>query len=136
MTSPKKLLLLLAALGVVDLLVMPMKPVFAYNGDKPPLGSRDASCSTDNGTPYFCKIKIVSRTPGKLQVWLPEGRQSAMTFEYNGPCLFPGCVLTGEDWGYPEGPTKVEIIEATDSLIIWRAVSGSRSIEVFRILDQ
>jgi hypothetical protein len=134
MTASKGLMLWIALVSGVGLLRATAMPALAYNGEKPPVGSEDASCRKDNGTPFFCKINVLNRTPAKIQLWLPEGRESARIIEFNGQCLVPGCVLTGDDLGYAAGPEQIEIIEATDAVIIWRSRAGNRGISVIRLL--
>ncbi len=96
----------------------------------------DASCRYAEGTPEFFKLKISSRTPAKIQRWIPEGRQSAMTLTYSGACLSKGCILTGDDFGYAGGPPKYEILEFSATAIKWRELSGNMATEEIRIIAQ
>ncbi len=109
-------------------------PAHSDDGSKPPAGARDASCRFGENAPESCKVKIVSRRPGRVLVWFPEGRQSAMTLTYTGQCLDKGCILTGDDFGYIGGPTTYQLLEITPSKLRWRALSGDKTIEEIRLL--
>jgi len=129
--------LILAALTTASTVFLNVSsPVLSNEGEKPPAGSKDASCRYSDNTPGFCKVRIVSETPGKLQVWIPEGRQSAMASTYTGKCLKKGCILTGEDYGYTGGPAKYEVLEFTKSVIKFKERSLNKAIHEIRILGR
>jgi len=107
--------------------------VYSQAEDKPPQGAKDASCRYAGNTPSFCKLKIVSSAPAKILLWVPEGRQSAMTFTYSGPCLARGCVLTGDDFGYGD-PAKYEVVEFSSAIVKWKELSGNKAMQEIRIL--
>ncbi|MCP9886273.1 hypothetical protein KBY97_14250 [Synechococcus sp. ATX 2A4] len=110
--------------------------VLSYEGEKPPAGSKNASCRYGDNAPGFCKVKILSETPGKLQIWRPAGVQSAIILTYTGRCLKQGCVLTGDDFGYVVGPARYEVLNASMSVIRMKELSGNKAIEEIRILER
>ncbi len=110
-------------------------PAFSDTDEKPPAGAKDASCRYDNGTPSFCKVKVTEGSPAQVQVWIPEGRQSATTLTYKGECLREGCVLTGEDFGYAIGPARYRVLQFSRSIIRWKELNGNNAEEEFRILE-
>ncbi len=130
---PARLLVVLA-LGAASL-PWSHSPALAYGDEKPPAGAKDASCRYNNGIPSFCKVKVVEGSPSQVQVWMPEGRQSAMTLTYKGDCLAEGCILVGEDFGYAVGPSKHRILVFSPSIIRWKELGGNFAEEEFRILD-
>jgi hypothetical protein len=120
----------LAALALVALLA-PMQPLHA--NEKPPQGSKDASCIYSDNPPGFCKVKV-DWARNQISIWHPATRESAKTMTYSGKCLTAGCILVGPDLGYPER-TRVKITTISSEYISWRELNHNKAASSFRMTD-
>ena len=124
----------IVATAIIGMGLVGAIPPIAHSSDKPPTRSKDASCRYDGGVPYFCKVRV-DWGNNRILLWMPEGRQSAMTFTYTGTCLKSGCVLTGDDWGYVGGPKRYRILHISPAQILWTGEREERPLQEINFLD-
>lgn len=132
MSIPRRLTEI-GATAIIGLGLSVTIPLIAFSSDKPPAGSKDASCRYNGGIPYFCRVRV-DQSENKITLWIPEGRQSAMTFTYSGTCLRAGCVLTGEDWGYLGGAERYRILHISPDEILWIGERDDKRLQEIHFL--
>jgi hypothetical protein len=116
---------------LLAVLLAHVEPLHA--NEKPPQGSKDASCTYLNNSPEFCKVRI-NQSRNEIIIWTPATRESAKNMTYRGQCLKAGCTLVGPDLGYPER-TRVKLLKITKGFISWRELNYNKAIQTFTLTD-
>lgn len=106
----------------------------AYPGDRAPEDSLEALCRHGGGRPAYCKVKI-DRSENTFQIWSPPGIQGATLHTFTAQCFKKGCLITGPDLGYIQGPEKYKILEISNNKIKFVSLEDAQNAPIERAVS-